>query len=198
MITLRRSAGFTLVEMMVSMAILSMIMLATVTGLRTLANTQASLAVLTDRNDELRAVSTFLRDALESAVVGNDISGLSRGGGVAERTVFESRPESLVWKTTMLFGESAGGSYLVRVGSEEGQLVMRWQKTDPRGQSAPWNNVASRTLVQNIQSFAVAYRRSAGGAWQSAWDGSGAPGWVRLRVQANERYWPDMVMEVAR
>ena len=38
-----RSRGFTLVEVMVSLAVLSLILLATVSALRTFANTQGSL-----------------------------------------------------------------------------------------------------------------------------------------------------------
>jgi general secretion pathway protein J len=53
-------------------------------------------------------------------------------------------------------------------------------------------------LVRDLQEFAVAYRRLPGADWQSEWDGRGPPGWVRLRVRAAQRYWPDIVMEVAR
>lgn len=192
-----RSHGFTLVEMMVSVTILSLVMLATVTGLRTLASTQSSLNKVTDRNDEIRSVSSFLRDALESAVVGSSSGGLSVGGGGTEMTVFEASPTQLMWKTTMLFGESAGGSFVVRVAKENPNIVLRWQKMDARGQIEDWNNAAARTLVEGVQEFSVAYRREREGAWVSEWDDRGPPGWVRLRVQSAERYWPDIVMEVA-
>ncbi|MDP5070926.1 MAG: prepilin-type N-terminal cleavage/methylation domain-containing protein, partial [Congregibacter sp.] len=118
------SRGFTLVEMMVSITILSLVMLATVTGLRTLASTQVSLGRVTDRNDEIRSVSSFLRDALESAVVGSSTGGLSVGGGSVEMTVFESSSSQLMWKTTMMFGESVGGSYVVRVAQESPNIVL--------------------------------------------------------------------------
>ncbi|CAN0594212.1 unnamed protein product [Ectocarpus sp. 12 AP-2014] len=37
-----------------------------------------------------------------------------------------------------------------------------------------------------------------GGDWFSEWDGAGAPGWVRLQIKAGDRFWPDVVMQVAR
>jgi general secretion pathway protein J len=184
--------------MMVSVTILSLVMLATVTALRTLASTQSSLNKVTDRNDEIRSVSSFLRDALESAVVGSSSGGLTVGGGSAEMTVFEASSTQLMWKTTMMFGESAGGSYVVRVAQENPNVVLRWQKMDARGQVGEWNNASARTLVEDVQEFLVAYRREFDGDWLSEWDGRGAPGWVRLRIRAAERYWPDIVMEVAR
>ncbi|MFT4768631.1 MAG: general secretion pathway protein J [Glaciecola sp.] len=194
----RKAEGFTLIEMMVSVTILSLVMLATVTALRTLASTQSSLNKVTDRNDEIRSVSSFLRDALESAVVGSSSGGLTVGGGSAEMTVFEASSTQLMWKTTMMFGESAGGSYVVRVAQENPNVVLRWQKMDARGQVGEWNNASARTLVEDVQEFLVAYRREFDGDWLSEWDGRGAPGWVRLRIRAAERYWPDIVMEVAR
>ncbi|MFT4872354.1 type II secretion system protein J [Congregibacter sp.] len=194
----RKAEGFTLIEMMVSVTILSLVMLATVTALRTLASTQSSLNKVTDRNDEIRSVSSFLRDALESAVVGSSSGGLTVGGGSAEMTVFEASSTQLMWKTTMMFGESVGGSYVVRVAQENPNVVLRWQKMDARGQVGEWNNASARTLVEDVQEFLVAYRREFDGDWLSEWDGRGAPGWVRLRIRAAERYWPDIVMEVAR
>lgn len=193
----RAERGFTLIEVLVSVTILSMVMLATVTGLRTLARTQVSLEAVSTRNDQLRAVSSFLRDAFESAVIGSSSGGLSLGGDRGGATVFETAPESMIWKTGLRFGESSGGSYVVRVARESANLVLRWQQPDQRGELRPWNNVSSRTLVDNLQEFSVNYRRRVGGDWQSDWDDRGPPGWVRLRIQTADRYWPDLVMEVA-
>ena len=64
--------GFTLVEVMVALTILSLVMMATVTGLRTLANTQSAIERMTSRVDEVRSVSIFLRDLLTSASSGTD------------------------------------------------------------------------------------------------------------------------------
>lgn len=183
---------------MVSVTILSLVMLATVTGLRTLASTQVSLGKVTDRNDEIRSVSSFLRDALESAVVGSSSGGLTVGGGGSELTVFEASSDQLMWKTTMMFGERAGGSFVVRVAQEPPDIVLRWQKMGAGGRVGDWNKAPARTLVRDVGEFTVAYRREFGGQWISQWDGRGPPGWVRLRIRAAERYWPDIVMEVAR
>lgn len=184
--------------MIVAITILSLVMLATITGLRTLASTQTTLSSKISSNDELRSVSSFLRDALESAVVGSDVGGLSVGGSGKDTTIFEAHPTRLLWKTTMLFGESEGGTFVVQVAQEARKLVLRWQKPDRRGEFGAWNKAPARTLVENLQEFSVVYRRQADGEWQSQWDDSGAPGWIRLRVQAKERYWPDIILAVAK
>lgn len=191
------SRGFTLVEMLVSITILSLVMLATVTGLRTLASTQTSLMAVTTRNDEMRSVSSFLRDALEAAVAGSDSGGLSLGGGRNEATIFQISRDSILWRTSLLFGEIAGGSYVVRVAREDSRVVLRWQLLDAKGEVGDWNNAPSRPLVENVQEFSVAYRREWDGAWKSSWDERGLPGWVRLNLQAGGRYWPEMILAVA-
>ena len=80
--------GFTLVEVMVALSILSLLLLATISALRTFGNTQVSVEKLTNRVDEVRTVSGFLRDTLQSAVVGTRRSRLSLGGTPPESSFF--------------------------------------------------------------------------------------------------------------
>lgn len=187
-----------MIEVIVSLAILSLVMLATVSGLRTLAATQGSLEAVTERNDALRSASSFLRNALDAAVQGSDSGGLSLGGGISEQTFFEVRDGALFWETVMLIGESYGGSYLVRVAGEDQKLVLRWIAERPTDREIDWNRAPARTLVNNLDSFEVAYRREPDGEWLERWDARGTPGWVRLRIQSRDRYWPDLIAAVAR
>ena len=48
--------GFTLIEVVVALSILSLLMLAVISALRTFGNTQVSLEKLTDRVDQMRTV----------------------------------------------------------------------------------------------------------------------------------------------
>lgn len=188
--------GFTLVEVMVALTILSLVMLATITGLRTLANTQVAIERMTNRVDEVRTVSGFLRDTLESAVVGSTRSRLSMGGGKAEATFFQASRESLAWKSTILFGESYGGSYLVRVAREDDRLVLRWQEPTHSGRPADWSEADSRTLVNELDEFKLSFRQNFASSWTEDWGGQGMPALVRLQVRAAGRYWPDLILRV--
>ena len=137
-----RSGGFTLIEVVVALTILSLVMLATVTGLRTLANTQVAIERMTSRIDEVRSVSSFLRDTFETIVVGTgaDLGGLSLGGsGVGSTTFFHVSPDAVEYKSIVLFGESFGGSYLLRVAKEGDELMLRWLESHP-------GNIGSRCL----------------------------------------------------
>lgn len=188
--------GFTLVEVMVALTILSLIMLATVTGLRTLANTQAAIERLTSRVDEVRTVSGFLRDALESAVVPTKQSRLSAGGGGSEKIFFAASQNSLEWKATVLFGEGYGGSYLVRVAAEDDLLVLRWQEPTASGSPADWSAAVSRTLVNDLDELKLSFREKFASPWVDRIERGSVPALVRLQVRAAGRYWPELIIRV--
>ncbi|TGD74105.1 prepilin-type N-terminal cleavage/methylation domain-containing protein [Mangrovimicrobium sediminis] len=194
------SSGFTLIEVVVSLAVLSLVMVAVVAGMRTLGNTQVALERVTGRVDEVRTVSSFLRDLMESAVIGSDTGGLSLGGASSETTFFNLDDGALEWKTHLLFGESYGGSYVVRVGREGDELMLRWLPPD-RVEENPdkWKDAPSRPLVDNLEEFAVALRPDYREDWTDKWpDSSIAPALVMVRLKADGRYWPDLVMQVQR
>jgi len=193
-----RQRGFTLVEVMVALTVLSLVMLATITGLRTLANTQVAIERMTQRVDEVRTVSGFLRETLESAVVGVNRSRLSTGGPGTVATYFEASHESLAWKATVLFGESYGGSYLVRVAREDDRLVLRWQEPTQSGRPGGWNKADSRTLVNDLDEFKLSFRMEFTDPWIEEINRNAVPALVRLQVRAAGRYWPDLIFRVQR
>lgn len=191
--------GFTLVEVMVAMSILSLVLLGTVTGLRTLGNTQLALERKTARVDEVRTVSGFLRDLMESAVVGSGSGGLSLGGGSREATFFRFGDDFVEWKSTILFGEAFGGSYVVRVGGEENALVLRWLEPD-RHQKNPddWASAPSRVLVRDLEAFEISMRQEYFTDWTDEWGGGDPPAVVRMQLKSAGKYWPDLILQVQR
>lgn len=192
----RAVAGFTLVEVVVALSLLALVMLATMTGLRTLANTQSSLERITSRIDEVRTVSSFLRDTMESALVVGGPNELSLGGAGKNEGYFEMTPDSLAWKSTILIGESFGGSYLLRVAREDDLIVLRWQQADESGRAGDWALAEMRTLVAAVDEFEVSGRDLPDGEWQQVWEQGELPLWVRLQIRSSGRYWPELIMQV--
>ena len=192
-----KGTGFSLVEVVVALSILSLLMLATITGLRTLANTQGSLERMTERVDEIRTVSSFLRDTLESAaVVSGSGSRLSLGGIGREEGYFELTPDALTWKSTILIGETFGGSYLLRVAREDDLLVLRWQEPTVSGEPDDWSLAQMRALVDDLQEFEISWREDYRQDWQHEWQRGDVAAWVRLQIKAAGRYWPELIMQV--
>jgi general secretion pathway protein J len=195
----RRSQGFTLVEVVVALAIMSLIMLATVSALRTFANTQSSLDRLSARVDEVRTVSSFLRDTLDSTVFAQGSGGLTLGGaGGEELAYFAGTRNSISWKAPILFGEGFGGTFLLQVSHAEDQLLLRWQEPLPPEEEPSWTDTESRVLVHSVEEFQVAFLPEYGEKWEGEWHGTDSPAAVRLRIRANDRYWPELIMQVHR
>ena len=201
---MRQSRGFTLVEVIVALGILSLIMLATVSGYRTLGNTASTIDRMTDRTDELRSVSAFLRDALENSVVGTESGGgdeMTFGGsasGAGPVAFFKVTEGSLEWRAKILFGEAYGGSYFLRLAKQQDELVLQWQ--EPEGQFEPgvWTNAPSRTVLDNLQTFEVWTRMDAQSEWVQTNIQRETPGHVKLVIKANDRFWPELIMTVQR
>ncbi len=194
-----RVRGFTLIEVIVALAILSLIMLATISAMRTFANTQSSLDSLSGRIDEIRTVSSFLRDTLDSTVFAADSGGLSLGGhGGEELAYFAGTAKSVDWKAPILFGEGFGGTFLLRLAHEQDQLLLRWQEPVEPGQPVEWNGTESRVLVASVEAFEVGFLSEFGREWQDEWKSLESPALIRLRIKANEKFWPDLIMQVHR
>ena len=190
--------GFTLVEVVVALSILSLLLLATVSALRTFGNTQVSVEKLTNRVDEMRTVSGFLRDTLQSAVVGARQSSLSLGGTPPASSYFKGDARSFAWKAPVLFGEGYGGTFLVRVGLEQDKLVLRWQEPTRGDRDIKWGDTPSRDLLEGVEEFSVFYHAEFGQPWQEQWDEENSPALVRVGIKAAGRYWPDLILQVQR
>ena len=195
-------AGFTLVEVMISLAVLSLVMLTTVSSLRTFANTQGSLERKINRVDEIRSVSSFLREALQANVppAEEESSGLSLGGSVSQTAFFRGSPRSVAWKAPMVFGEGYGGTLFVLLAREGNQLVLRWQEPPSDGQDSEpdWRDTPSRVVIDNVEEFSISYRQDFEEGWRQGIVIEEAPMMVRLNIKSSGRYWPDLIAGVNR
>ncbi len=196
-----KASGFTLIEVVVSLAVLSLILLATVSALRTFVNTQVSLDRMMGRVDEVRTVSGFLRDMFEGSVAGmQQGGGVSFGGrGGAELGYFEGTPQWVEWKAPVLFGEVYGGTQLLRLIKEEGALKLYWQDPPAQRAEVDWSGKSSRVLVEAVEEFEISFKPEFNADWQNdEWGGKGAPALVRLSIKAAGRHWPDLIIQVQR
>jgi general secretion pathway protein J len=191
------SSGFTLVEVIVSLAILSLIMVATISALRTFGQTQSSLDKVTQRIDEVRSVSSFLRDTFESSVVGKSSGGgLSMGGGASAGSYLKGGPTAMNWKAFVQFGEGYGGAFLVRVERDEDQLKLKWQDVPPKLDNVSWDNAPERVLVEGLEELQLDYRKEFASAWQDEWSQQSSPSLVRMTIKAHGRFWPELIFTV--
>ena len=189
--------GFTLVEVMVALTILSLVMMVTVTGLSTLANTQSAIERMTSRVDEVRSVSTFLRDLLTSASSGTDPNKLTLGRSSEDESYFISGNDFLELDATVLFGERYGGTHRVRIAKEGNQLILRWQASNRGTAPKDWNDVSSRVIISQLEEFTVFTREDYTAQWtENRSIDKRKPILVMLKVKAAGRNWPDLIVRV--
>lgn len=189
--------GFTLLEVVIALSILSLIMLATLTGFRTLANTQVSLEGVTQRVDEVRAVSSFLRESIGSAAVDtSDLGGLSLGGSGGGEAYFALDEDGMVWRSTLVIGERFGGSYFLRLAREDDLLVLRWQEPGRSGLPDDWNQTPMRALTDRVQVFDIFWREDYQDPWKREWDPGDKATWVKIDLKTRNRFWPELIVRV--
>lgn len=192
-------AGFTLVEVMVALSILSLVMLATVSGFRTLATTQTTLDRTINRIDEIRTVSNFLRQVFESSIIGQDLGGLTLGGtGGSSKAFFHMEQSAVVMKSVVMMGEGFGGTQVVRVAQEGSAIVLRWSQNEFKADDQRWQNYPSRELVGDVEEFVLSSRAQTNDPWQPQWKEGGAPDAIRIVMKAHGRFFPELIIPVQR
>lgn len=193
-----RDRGFTLIEVMVALTVFTLILAGTLSALRTLANTQSTLQLKTQRIEQVRSVTTFLRDLVESAAGSSARDDdFTLGGGDIGSSYFLVGDGFIEFETAVLFGENYGGKHRVRVGREGEALVFRWLELPTRNlNKVDWSAQPSRVVVPQLQSLMIATRNEFEDDWVTSRDqyDRSVPVLVRLNIKAAGRYWPDLIM----
>jgi len=118
------ASGFTLVEMLVAMSLLSLIVLGLAGAMGTMGRTETSIDSRLERMDESRASTDFLRAVL-GRISAKRVQGLQQQGmlSAAPSTFFfEGAGQSMTWVGVMPARYGVGGRYHFRLtmGSYEG------------------------------------------------------------------------------
>jgi general secretion pathway protein J len=183
----KQQRGVTLVEVVVATLILSLIMLATVTAMRTFGRTYDTLLQRTDQTAEMREVSRFLRLALRDAL--------------GEPATFSGDATVVSWATPLDRVGSAGGIQYLKLSHSGDGLMLSFAPFDPAqvGAEEPgWGLVVDDfVLVDELERFAVAYRETPFTDWIDRWDPDASPTipWaVSVSIAASGVQWPPVVV----
>lgn len=217
----RTSRGFTLVEILVVMTLLSLVMLGMASAMRTMADTETRVDTRLARTDKVRTIERFLSQVLgrvsyQSASSLNraavPVAGSVQGGDVLR---FEAGTDSIAWVGIMPARPGMGGRYFFRLAAEpsrEGQgqdLVLRYLPWSPEQVELfpDWISVESETIVRNLASFTVEAKaeRASDAVAQATWKSDWQTGWpvatalperLRLRIADEAGEWPLLIVPV--
>ncbi|MFK7974762.1 MAG: prepilin-type N-terminal cleavage/methylation domain-containing protein [Halioglobus sp.] len=196
----KNSSGFTLLEVLIALTLLSMMMVAVVAAMRTFGNTKATLETVTGRIDEVRLVSEFLRTSLEGTLpvvrVGGGALGDQKEGGTGD-TFFSGNSHSIVWVAPLVAGASVGGSHVMHLKKVDDRLELTWRPYQRNFEDFAEAELVPKVLMESVEAFSVGYKATHGGDWLEEWGGHQfIPVAVRLNIRAHDRYWPEIVVRL--
>ena len=196
--------GFTLLELLVVMSLLSIIMVGLGVALRGMAQTEDRV----DKKIERTGVRHFVQATL-TRVSGQTID-LPNAPG--QKTVpFQATPDSLTWVGILPARPDVGGKHFFRLSLEDGpqgaQLTLRYAPWNPNFVLPDWSSTESRVLVKQVQTFAIQAQglppdlndttKPWPQGWQDGWPVTDAlPERLRLLISDAQGAWPEWVLPV--
>ncbi len=202
-----RPRGFTLVEVLIALVLLSLLMLALTGALRAMGQTEERVEQRIATADDYRATVYFLHDVLGRVSARRFASG--RAGAPPEAPFFEAAPDSLAWIGVLPARYGAGGRHYMRLGVEAGpdgagQLVLRYAPWTGAPAFNAWGQAAAQVLAAPVQGLALRYQEPISGGWSPVWPPPGVPftdlpptllpAAVALQVDGAQLAWPPLVV----
>jgi len=191
--------GFTLVELLIVISLLSLIMLALGSALRTTAQTEERVDARLHRTDELRVANGFLRSVL------GRISAQKTGAMVAADAspfFFSGSSGEMVWVGVMPARYGAGGRYHFRLGLMDGEggtrtLMLQYVPWVDAAVQPNWGQAASYALVTGVTALSMQYGdfSEEPPVWTQQWSViDRLPQRVIISLQTVSGPWPEFVV----
>ncbi|WP_151702566.1 prepilin-type N-terminal cleavage/methylation domain-containing protein [Nitrincola alkalilacustris] len=183
--------AFTLIEVVIALTLLSLLLLATLTAMRTLADSQIRIVQISQQADETRIVSGLLRSLISQAV---PVVRVRQGEGYG--AYFKGMPNELLWVAPMNGYQGPGGLHVMRLSLSENQaLLLQFQPYQGPYTDPDWSEVEPALLIEKVERFELDYRFALSTEWLQEWDWSQyAPTHVRLSISMEGRRWPDLTL----
>ena len=185
----------TLVEVVVASVVFSMVMLATVTAMRTFGNSHATISRTIDATDRMREVHYFVRDSLRNAV--------------NESGRFFGDADQITWLAPLDRVGAAGGLQYLRLYKSGERLMLAfapYEPVDAGGDEPPWGSVIEHyVLLDRVSDLQVSYRLPGNPAWvtstMAVLKDQGepvpvVPALVSISLVADDHQWPPIVVAI--
>lgn len=203
---LNRQRGFTLLELLVVMTLLSVIMIGLVSAMRTMAQTESKIDQRLERLDEIRVARTFLQQTLTRV----SASTLDAPGATGKKIIpFVATPDSLTWVGILPARPNIGGRHFFRLAIEDTggsrELVLRIAPWTPDVDMPDWSSAEARVLIKGITQMSVQaqglppLRRNPAEPWPKGWQSGWPiadilPEQVRLNLVDAQGDWPEWTL----
>lgn len=204
----KSQAGFTLLELLVVMTLLSLLMTGLISALRTMAQTESRIDQRLQKMDEIRSARNFLQQALARV----SASKIDEPGATGKTIVpFLAKSDSLMWVGIFPARPNAGGKYYFRLAVEPGatkpELVLRFAPCNVDMLIPEWSQAESRVIAPDVSSFTLNAQglRSHTYVGDKPWPQGWQEGWpiadvlpeqVRLQFSDAKGAWPAWIFAI--
>lgn len=187
---LRHNSGLTLIEMLIALAVLSLVSLAAATALRSFAQSQAAIELKVEKVGQMRMTLAFVRRSMQKSVPIMHPKGF--------HTYFKGSVNELIWVAPMS-QIGAKGLQILRLSVDKGGAVILQMVPFNREWKQPlWNDVESYKLIYDEATLEFGYRASWQEDWQEDWEFSTeSPSSIRVNISHKEKYWPELIVHLA-
>jgi general secretion pathway protein J len=193
-----RMSGFTLVEILVAMTLMSLVMLALGAAMRTIAQTEERVDQRLEGADEMRVATSFLSTTLGRISPRKTAASTQVGSSLY---LFEGSPQAVTWVGVMPARYGAGGRHFFRLGLEpagsHSALVIRFAPWDASAVFPEWASAESRVLVSDATELSLSYSDEEGAdvSWVPQWTHpQRLPGRIRIALRTPAGDWPDVTI----
>lgn len=184
---MNRDAGFTLLELLVALVVLSLVMVGAVQGVRLGIAGWEGQARQIDATAELDGVDRVLRDLFEAVIISDELS-------------FDGRPDSVTFLGSLphVVPAQLRSADITLLVTPDHRLVLRWRPHRHATDFAP-QTTQDIELVHGIAAIQLAYwpqSAHAGVGWQNNLTNS-VPRLIRIHIvkEINDnRHFPDIVL----
>ncbi len=199
----RLPRGFTLLEVLIATALLSLVLIGLLTAMRAFARSEERIDERVRIDEELRVTDGFLRGVL--AAIAPRQRPQPAGGATAEID-FSGSADEMRWIGVMPARHGAGGLYRFRLFvrpsgvGEPAALVLEFSPFVV-GFEAPLDpsSVRSRVMVSPVAGVRFRYQDdlASGEQWHDAWPHADRlPQRIGLVIEGTKRSWPGIVVGV--
>ena len=186
--------GFTLVEVLIALALLSLILLGLTGALRTFADSAARIETRAWRSDDVRLVSALLREALGNAAAIN----ILLPGNQAVVKAFSGGEDQIEWVGVLPARHGLGGLHHLRLQiGQDRSLQLTMAPLMGENRPADWQLGRSRALVYELDQFSLRYQGAGQQVWLPAWtDTTVLPARVSVQIAASGEIWPPLIVSL--
>lgn len=191
------SAGFTLFELLVSVALLGLIAMLLAGGLRFGTRAWEASAQRIERGSDIHLVQSFLRRQVEQAF--NPQS----DGDEARAVDFQGTADAIRFTAPLMARAAPGGLYRLTIEhNAERALVLSWRPVDTIGPASQDDTSGTQEiLLEAVERIAFSYLDRGDDQapeWRNRWqDEPDTPALIRMQVSfaaGDERIWPDLLV----